>query len=112
MTDIAACMACGDLRPDEHIDVHTRYRRHGPRARTASTLNVRYCNDQPACLAAAHVIGDIYVRTGTIVDRNDPRVKRAVKRAGGTRLPAPPKDRRRRKGTRLARWVQRVIGLG
>lgn len=102
------CMACGDTRPDERIDVHTRYRRlvtprgYGPSpAGSVITLNVRYCNDRPACRAAVHVIGDVFAHTGQTIGRDDPRVKRARKRVGDPALPPRTKHRRRIAAGRL-----------
>jgi hypothetical protein len=44
------CMVCGDCRPDARISVYSETRAiRGVEA----TVNVRYCNDRPACREGA-----------------------------------------------------------
>ncbi len=44
------CHVCGAERPDAQISVLSRERMIG---RVAFTENVRYCNDNPACIEGA-----------------------------------------------------------
>lgn len=56
--DLAAltwtCMICWDERPDDKISVAHRKLRGFEDAFPRTRCNVRYCNDRPACDAAAH----------------------------------------------------------
>lgn len=44
------CLVCGDERPDDLISVYTT---EVPFAGVTMKINVRYCNDRPACLEGA-----------------------------------------------------------
>lgn len=47
MFDTWTCHVCGKKRPDAKISVYTTTRYMG---RVPFTENVRYCNDDPACI--------------------------------------------------------------
>lgn len=51
------CMCCGAERPDANIDVAHRPAAGLEDGYPATRVNVRYCNDQPACAAHAHADG-------------------------------------------------------
>ena len=47
------CMVCGAERPDAAISVRVREVEHEGRIMPGASYNQKYCNDRPACIAAA-----------------------------------------------------------
>lgn len=52
------CHVCGDLRPDEMIDLIQRERRMGP---GKLIVNVRYCRDRDSCAAGAEELAETWL---------------------------------------------------
>lgn len=51
------CMICGAERPDDKIDVAHRPAKGFESEFPERRWNVRYCNDNPECIATAHEEG-------------------------------------------------------
>jgi len=47
------CHICGEERPDEKISVYSTTQEIPGTHGGTMTVNVRYCNDKPACIEAA-----------------------------------------------------------
>jgi hypothetical protein len=60
------CNICGDVRPDAAISVNVReYADADGNIVPGAGYNERYCNDRPACIAAAAKPGPYQLGRGT-----------------------------------------------
>lgn len=54
------CHVCGDLRPDARISVYKETDVLGD-SDVPVTVNVRHCNDRPACLEGAPGVAEVWL---------------------------------------------------